>query len=83
MTFEGGIAVTSTWTTTPAGSDFDRAGQHALVRDRHIGLDTTALASPTETVRAAVDPADLADRIDQAWNTPLDCDDDYDYSPVY
>ena len=85
MMFEGGTAVTSTRTTiTPAGSDFDRAGRNlpADDSDRDIGLDTTTLAPPAETVRAAIDPADLTDRIDQAWITPLDCDDDYDYSPA-
>ncbi|MEV2226717.1 hypothetical protein AB0E01_43750 [Nocardia vinacea] len=77
--------MTSTWTTVnPAGSDFDRAGQNVPVHDsdRDIGLDTTALQPPAETVRAAVDPADLTDRIDQAWITPLDLDDNYDYSPA-
>jgi len=74
--------MTSTWTSiTPAGSDFDRAGQSVPVHDRDIELDTTALQPPAETVRAAVDPADLADRIEQAWIIPLDLDDDYDYSP--
>ncbi|MQY20093.1 hypothetical protein [Nocardia macrotermitis] len=74
--------MTSTRTTiTPAGSDFDRAGQNLPAHDgdRDIGLDTTTLTPPAETVRAAIDPAD---RIDQAWITPLDCDDDHDYSPA-
>lgn len=73
--------MTSTWTFVPAGSDFDRAEQNILVGDSDldIGLDTTALAPPTETMRAAIDTAQLADRIDQAWMTPLDCDDDYDH----
>ncbi|WP_169816366.1 hypothetical protein [Nocardia miyunensis] len=73
--------MTSTWTTiTPVGSDFDRAGQNVPVHDREFGLDTTALRPPVEAVRAAIDPADLTDRIDQAWITPLDLDDDYDHS---
>ncbi|MFX0577939.1 hypothetical protein [Nocardia nepalensis] len=73
--------MTSTWTTiTPAGSDFDRAGQNVPAHDSDVGLDPTALQPPAETVRAAVDPADLADRIDQSCITPLDLDDDYDYS---
>ncbi|MGO4649709.1 hypothetical protein AB4305_32980 [Nocardia sp. 2YAB30] len=73
--------MTSTWTFVQAGSDSDRAGQSILVRDsdRDAGLDTTAMRPPAETVRAAIDPAELTDRIDQAWITPLDCDDDYDY----
>ncbi len=74
--------MTSTATFAPAGSDFDLAEQNTLVgdSDRDIGLDTTALAPPAETVRAAIDTAELTDRIDQAWITPLDCDDDYDYT---
>jgi hypothetical protein len=73
--------MTSTWIFVPAGSEFDRAEQNILVRDsdRDAGLDTTSLAPSAETVRAAMDPAALTDRIDQAWITPLDCDDDYDY----
>jgi len=69
---------------TPAGSDFDRAGQNVPVgdSDRDTGLDTTPLTSPSEAVRAAIDPAGLTDRIDQAWITPLDLDDDYDYGPA-
>lgn len=71
----------STATFIPAGSDFDRADQNLLVResDREVGLDPTALVSPPETVRGALDHAALTDRIDQAWITPLDCDDDYDH----
>ncbi|WP_327120662.1 hypothetical protein OHB12_16990 [Nocardia sp. NBC_01730] len=73
-------AVTATWTTTPAGSDFDRAGQNVPLRDSDldIGLDTTTLPPLAEALRAAIEPADLTDRIDQAWITPHD-DDDYDY----
>ncbi|WP_227982163.1 hypothetical protein [Nocardia spumae] len=73
--------MTSTWTSVPAGSDFDRADQNILVRDsdRDVGLDATAMHPPAETVRAAIDSAELTDRIDQAWITPLDFDDDYDY----
>jgi len=75
----------STWAATPAGSDFDRAEQNILVRedDRHIGLDTTVLHPPPEAVRAVIDPADLTDRIDQAWITPLDLDDDRDDNSDY
>ncbi|MEV6140190.1 hypothetical protein AB0L63_29935 [Nocardia sp. NPDC051990] len=74
--------MTNTWTITPAGSDFDRAGQNVPVRDsdRDIGLDTTTLHPLAEAVRAAFDTAELTDRIDQAWITPLDLDDDYDFS---
>lgn len=32
---------------------------------------------PAEAARAAIDPAELTDRIDQAWITPLDLEDDY------
>ncbi|GAB0106607.1 hypothetical protein JMUB6875_55930 [Nocardia sp. JMUB6875] len=62
-----------------AGSDFDRADQNLLVHDRDLeaGLDPTALVPPPETVRGAFEHAALTDRIDQAWITPLDCDDDY------
>ena len=35
---------------------------------------------PAAAVRAAIGPAELTDRIDQAWITPLDLDDDYDFS---
>lgn len=73
--------MTSTATFIPAGSDFDRAEQNILVHDRDhdAGLNPATLLPPAETLRAAIDPAALADRIDQAWITPLDCDDDYDY----
>ncbi|MBB5918064.1 hypothetical protein BJY24_006976 [Nocardia transvalensis] len=73
--------MTSTSTFVPAGSDVDRAEQSILVRDsdRDAGLDPATLAPPAETARPAIDPAALTDRIDQAWITPLDCDDDYDY----
>ncbi|WP_433592090.1 hypothetical protein [Nocardia sp. CA-145437] len=71
--------MTSTATFAPAGSDFDRA-QHIDDSDRGAGLDTAALQPPHERVRAAIDAATLADRFDQAWITPLDLDDDYDYA---
>ncbi|RMI35467.1 hypothetical protein [Nocardia stercoris] len=69
-----------TSTFVPAGSDFDRADQNILVydRDRDAGLDPAPLAPPAETLRAAIESADLTDRIYQAWTTPLDCDDDDD-----
>ncbi|MBY8856577.1 hypothetical protein K7711_08825 [Nocardia sp. CA2R105] len=69
------------WIFAPAGSDLDRAEQDILLRERErdAGLDISTLTPPPDTVRAALDPADLADRIDQAWITPLDCDDDYDH----
>ncbi|MEU6585486.1 hypothetical protein [Nocardia sp. NPDC046763] len=68
-------------TLFPAGSDLDRAEQHALVddRDRDLGPDTTALHPLAERVRAAFDAADIADRIDQNWITPRPRDDDDDY----
>ncbi|QIS21369.1 hypothetical protein [Nocardia terpenica] len=70
--------MTGTWTTL-AGSDFDRADQNVPVHecDRDIGLDTTTLHAPPEAMRAALDPAEFTDRIDQAWTTPLDLEDDY------
>ncbi|MET8429049.1 hypothetical protein [Nocardia sp. NPDC004860] len=73
--------MTNTATFVPAGSDFDRAEQNALVHDsdRDVGLDTTALHPPAARIRAAVDAAAIADRFDQAWITPLDLDDDYDH----
>ena len=74
--------MSSTATFAPAGSDFDRAEQSLLVRDDNgeTGLDPTTLAPPPETVRAAFEHAGITDRIDQAWITPLDCDDDdYDH----
>ncbi|MFE3230110.1 hypothetical protein [Nocardia sp. NPDC059228] len=73
--------MTNTATFVPAGSDFDRAEQNALVRDidRDAGPDTTALHPPAERIRAALDAAAIADRFDQAWITPLDLDDDYDH----
>ncbi|WP_433685146.1 hypothetical protein [Nocardia sp. CA-119907] len=73
--------MTNTTTFVPAGSDFDRAEQNALVgdSDRDVGLDTTALHPLAERVRATFDAAATADRFDQAWITPLDCDDDYDH----
>ncbi|MFE3262263.1 hypothetical protein [Nocardia sp. NPDC059229] len=73
--------MSSTATFAPAGSDFDRAGQNLPVgdSDRDIGLDTAALHPLAERVRAAFDAATIADRFDQAWITPLDCDDDYDH----
>ncbi|MFR9749728.1 hypothetical protein ACL02S_01685 [Nocardia sp. 004] len=66
-------------TFAQAGSDFDRAEQNLLVRDSdgEAGLDPTALAPPPETVRGAFEHAALTDRIDQAWITPLDYDDDH------
>lgn len=72
--------MTSHWLEWQAGSETDRAEQHILVRDndRDAGFDPTALSGPIETTRAAMDSAALTDRIDQAWVTPLDCDDDYD-----
>ncbi|WP_330229335.1 hypothetical protein OHA40_25115 [Nocardia sp. NBC_00508] len=72
--------MTATWTTTPAGSDFDRVGQNVPVRDSDldIGLGTTTLHPLAEALRAAIETADLTDRIDQALITPHD-DDDYDY----
>ncbi|WP_067891411.1 hypothetical protein [Nocardia vaccinii] len=71
--------MTAIWTATPAGSDFDRAGQNVPARDSDldIGLDTMTLHQLTEGLRAAIEPADLTDRIEQAWITPHD-DDDYD-----
>ncbi|MFI6957990.1 hypothetical protein ACIBJI_31520 [Nocardia sp. NPDC050408] len=66
--------------TPPAGSDLDRAEQNTPVRasDPDIGLDTTTLHPLAERVRAAFDSAAMYDRIDQAWFTPPDTDDDYD-----
>ncbi|KZM75019.1 hypothetical protein [Nocardia terpenica] len=69
--------MTDAWTTILAGSDFDRADQNVPVHECDIGLDTTALCAPAEAARAAIDPAELTDRIDQAWITPLDLEDDY------
>ncbi|MVU77587.1 hypothetical protein GPX89_10085 [Nocardia sp. ET3-3] len=68
-------------TSFPGGSDLDRAEQEILVydADHDIGLDATALDPPTERFRPALDSADLADRIDQAWITPDTEDDDDDY----
>ncbi|WP_433566771.1 hypothetical protein ACQP1O_17230 [Nocardia sp. CA-151230] len=74
--------MTNTATFVPAGSDFDRAEQNVLARDsdRDAGLDTAALHPPAERERAVFDAAELTDRIDQAWITPLDLDDDYDHN---
>ncbi|ATL68959.1 hypothetical protein [Nocardia terpenica] len=69
--------MTDAWTTTLSGSDFDRADQSVLVHECDICLDTTALHAPAEAAPAAIDPAELTDRIDQAWITPLDLEDDY------
>ncbi|MFG1796761.1 hypothetical protein [Nocardia sp. NPDC049149] len=74
--------MSSTAPFAAAGSDFDRAEQNVLLRDNdgQAGLDPTTLAPPPETVRGALEYAALTDRIDQAWITPLDCDDDdYDH----
>ncbi|MFF0637823.1 hypothetical protein ACFYTS_35635 [Nocardia sp. NPDC004151] len=74
--------MSSTATFAPAGSDFDRAEQNLPIgdSDRDAGLDPTTLAPTTETMRGALEHATLTDRIDQAWITPLDCDDDdYDH----
>ncbi|MFJ4653408.1 hypothetical protein ACIP5Y_19265 [Nocardia sp. NPDC088792] len=62
----------------PAGSDLDRAEQHTPVydRDRDSGLDGAALRPPAEQLRAALDTAELADRIEQAWIVPYDDDRD-------
>ncbi|MFQ6397479.1 hypothetical protein ACLMAJ_29020 [Nocardia sp. KC 131] len=64
----------------PAGSDVDRAEQNTLARDsdRDLGLDTTGLHPLAERIRTAFDSAEITDRIDQAWITPLDCDADGD-----
>ena len=66
-------------TAAPAGSDFDRADQSVPARgsDLELGLDTATLQPPAEDLRAAIDPADLTDRIEQAWTNPHE-DDDYD-----
>lgn len=75
--------MSSTATFAPAGSDFDRAEQNLPIRecDREAGLDPTTLAPPAESVRGALEHAGIADRIDQAWITPLDLDDDdYDHA---
>ncbi|MFI6365608.1 hypothetical protein ACIBG0_22940 [Nocardia sp. NPDC050630] len=66
--------------TLPAGSDLDLAEQNIPVRDSDtdIGLDTATLHPLAERIRAAFDSAAMSDRIDQAWITPLDTDNDYD-----
>ncbi|WP_458687774.1 hypothetical protein [Nocardia tengchongensis] len=68
-------------TLVPAGSDLDRAEQHTLVdeRDRDLGLDTAALRPLSERSRPVLDAADITDRLDQNWITPVPCDDDDDY----
>ncbi|MFE3229456.1 hypothetical protein [Nocardia sp. NPDC059228] len=74
--------MSSTAAFVPAGSDFDRAEQNLFLgdSDREAGPDPTTLAPPPETVRAALEHTAHTDRIDQAWITPLDCDDDdYDH----
>ncbi|MFI6866185.1 hypothetical protein [Nocardia sp. NPDC050406] len=69
-------------TLVPSGSDLDRAEQHTPVDegDRELGLDTAALHPVAERSRPVFDTAELADRIDQNWITPVPCDDDDDYS---
>ncbi len=64
----------------PTGSDVDRAEQNALIydSDREAGLDADRVHPLAEQIRAAFEHAEITDRIDQAWITPLDCDDDYD-----
>ncbi|GAB4586190.1 hypothetical protein [Nocardia sp. IFM 10818] len=69
-------------TLVPAGSDLDRAEQHALVdeRDRDLGLDAAAVQPVAERSRPVFDTADLTDRLDQNWITPVPSDYDDDYS---
>ncbi|MFI2476961.1 hypothetical protein [Nocardia xishanensis] len=57
----------------------DHADQRALVHDadHDVGLDARALHPVAERVRAAFDAADIADRIEQSFRTPLPDDDEY------
>ncbi|WP_187687707.1 hypothetical protein [Nocardia wallacei] len=63
--------------TIPAGAEADRAEQATVAHDSLHGLDTTRVHPLAERMRAAFDAADIADRVDQAWITPLD-EDAYD-----
>ncbi|RMI31234.1 hypothetical protein [Nocardia stercoris] len=66
--------------TIAADSDFARADQRAFVRD--AGLDLTTVRPSDDRMRTAIEAAEISDRIGQAWITPLDLDDDYDYDPA-
>ncbi|MFC9433757.1 hypothetical protein [Nocardia sp. NPDC057030] len=68
-------------TTIPFRDDADYAEQSSFVdsADYDIGMDTAALAPAAENLRAAVDPADTVDRIEQSLIIPMP-DDDYPFA---
>lgn len=56
-----------------SGSATDRAGRRAPARRRdraRPGIATAALRPPGQRFRAALDSANLADRIDRVWILP-------------
>ncbi|MFB8280416.1 hypothetical protein [Nocardia colli] len=67
--------------TIPTGEPADHLEQLTAAYTDDSGWDTSMLTPAPEFLRAGVDPADVADRIDQAWITPLP-DDDYRYGPA-
>ncbi|MEV6062951.1 hypothetical protein [Nocardia asteroides] len=62
-------------TVLPTASSADRADQQIFVSDadRELGLDAAAVHAGAS--EPSIDPADLSDRIDQAWSVPCADDD--------